>query len=44
MRITVPTFDQSKQTVRDLLAQARAATTLGEAAHYQRLARIASEK
>lgn len=44
MRIKVPTFDTSKQIVRELLDKANTAPTLGEAAYFQRLARRESRK
>ena len=43
MRLAVPTFDKTKQIVRDYLEKARTADSISEAAHYQRLARNASE-
>lgn len=43
MRLAVPTFDKTKQIVRDYLEKARTADSIGEAAHYQQLARNASE-
>lgn len=38
MRITLPKFDNTNPIVRELLVKARAATTIGESAYFQRLA------
>lgn len=44
MRITLPVLDRSNPLVAELLDKSRAATTLGEGAYFQRLARKATEK
>lgn len=43
MRITVQVLNTGSPIVRDLLAKAKAAASLGEAAHYNRLATKASQ-